>query len=90
MDVVGLQDTAEIGLVGRAAAQALEGRFLVAEGLQKRERELPGVERLLGERRYGLLNLNGVHTALSQPPIGELFPCRCVISDTVDDGATCF
>jgi hypothetical protein len=62
MDVVGLKDSAQVGPVRLALSQALEGRFLVAEGLQERERELAGVERPLGERRYGLFNLNGVHT----------------------------
>ncbi len=66
MDVVGLKDAAQVGLVRLALAQALEGRFLVAEGLQEGERKLPGVERPLGERRYGLLNLNSVHTAPSR------------------------
>src|SRR5205085_1587143 len=70
-----------------ALSQPPEGRVLVAEGLQEGERKLRCVERPLGERRYGLFNLYGVHTAPSQPPIGELFPCRCVKSDTVEDRA---
>ena len=65
MDVVCLKDAAQVGPVRLALSQALEGRLLVAEGLEERERELPGVERLLGEPRYGLFNLNGVHTAPS-------------------------
>jgi hypothetical protein len=50
MDVVGLEDTTQVGPVRLALAQALESRFLVAEGLQEGERKLPGVERPLGER----------------------------------------
>ena len=63
MDIVGLKHAAKVGLVGFALPKALKGRFLVAEGLQEGERELPGVERPFGKRRYGLFNLNSVHTA---------------------------
>src|SRR3954452_2338516 len=63
MDVVGLKDAAQVGFVRLALAQALEGRFLVAEGLQKSERKLLGIERLLGEGGYGFFDLNGVHAA---------------------------
>ena len=34
MDVVPLEDAADVGLARVAAAQALEGRFLVAEGFE--------------------------------------------------------
>ena len=50
MDFVALKDSTEIRVVRVTRAQALEGRFLVAEGLQERERKLGGIERLLGER----------------------------------------
>jgi hypothetical protein len=40
MDVVGLQNPAEVGLVRLPFAQLLEGSFLVAERLQKREGKL--------------------------------------------------
>ena len=63
VDVVGLQDAAQVGLVGRAGAQPLDRGFLVAEGLQEGERELAAVERQLGKRRYGFLDLDGVHTS---------------------------
>ena len=61
MDVVGLKDAAQVGLVRLALAQALDRRFLVAEGLQEGERKLRGVKRLLGQGRDGLFDLNGVH-----------------------------
>ena len=61
MDVVGLKDAAEVGLVRLALAQALERRFLVPEGLQEGERKFLGIERLLGQRGNGLFDLDGVH-----------------------------
>ena len=71
MDVVGLEDTAQVGFVRFALAQALDRRLLVAEGCEEGEGELPGVERLLGERRYGFLDLDGVHFLLicARPPV---------------------
>jgi hypothetical protein len=44
------KDPTQVGPVRLALTQALERRFLVAEGLQEGEWELPSVERLLGER----------------------------------------
>ena len=35
VDVVGLENAAEVGLVRRAGAQPLDGRFLVAEGFKE-------------------------------------------------------
>ena len=61
VDVVGLEDAAKVGFVGLARAQALERRFLVAEGLQEGERELRRVERLLGQGRYCFFDLDSVH-----------------------------
>ena len=61
MDVVRLEHAAEIGLIRFALAEALEGRFLVPEGLKKGEREFGRVEGLLGERGDGLFDLNGVY-----------------------------
>ena len=60
VDVVGLQDAAEVGLVRRARAQPLDRRLLVAEGFKEGERELRGVERLLREVGDGLFDLDGV------------------------------
>jgi len=67
VDVVGLKDTAEVGLVGLALAEPLEGRFLVPEGLQEGEGKFPSVERPLGEDGYGLLDLNSVHATRLRP-----------------------
>src|SRR3954447_19838578 len=75
MDVVGLKDAAQAGFVRLALAQALEGRFLVAEGLQEGERKLLGIERLLGKGGYGLLDLNGVHAV---PPLKYTLNVRLV------------
>jgi hypothetical protein len=61
-NVVPLKDAVQVGLVRLPLAQALEGYFLVAEGLQEGERELLGIERPFGERRDGLFNLNSVHS----------------------------
>jgi len=48
MDVVGLKDSAQVGPVRFALAQALDRRVLIAEGLQEVERKLAGVERPFG------------------------------------------
>ena len=50
VNVVGLKHAALVGLVGRSAAQTLDGRRFVAERLQKGERELLAIERQLGKR----------------------------------------
>ena len=46
VNVVGLQHAAEVGLVGGARAQALEGGVLVTEGLQEGIGELVPVKGL--------------------------------------------
>ena len=61
MNVVGLQDAADIGLVRRARAQALDRRLLVAEGHEEGIGELGRIKRLLGEFGNGLFDFNGVH-----------------------------
>lgn len=63
MNVVGLQDTAHVGLVRGACSEPLDRRFLVAERLQESEGEFATVERLLCECRDGFLNLDGVHVS---------------------------
>jgi hypothetical protein len=57
MDVVGLQDAAQIGLVGLALTQSLERGLLVSERLQERVRELFGLKRALRQRRDGFFDL---------------------------------
>lgn len=47
-----------------SCAQALDRRRLVAESSEERERKLSSVERLLGERGYGLFDLDGVHRVI--------------------------
>src|ERR1700682_3319573 len=49
MDVVGLEDAAQVRLVRLALSQACDCRLLVAEGLKEGEGKLGRIERLLGE-----------------------------------------
>ena len=65
MDVVGLEDAADIGLVRGARAQPFERRLLIAEGRKERIRELDGIERLLGKLRDRLFNLYGIHGCIA-------------------------
>ena len=60
MDVVGLENTAKIGLVRRPGTQALERGLLVAEGFEEGIGEGRGVEGLLRKVGDGLLDLDGV------------------------------
>ena len=59
--VVALEDTADVGFVGGAGAEALDRRLLVAEGREETERELVGTERGFGQCGDGFLDLHGVH-----------------------------
>lgn len=65
-----VENSAEIGLVGIAGAQALERGFLVAERLKERIGELDRVELLFGKGGDGLFDLDCVHCAklLILPP----------------------
>ena len=72
VDVVGLKNAAEVGLVRLALAEALEGRLLVAEGFEEREGELLRVERPLGQLRYRLFDLDSVH--FLESPTGPIIP----------------
>ena len=48
MNVIALKNaTFDIGAVGIAFFQAINGRFFIAEGLQERERETVCIKRLL-------------------------------------------
>lgn len=64
VDVVGLQDAADVGLVRCAGAQALDCRLLVSEGHEEGIGELCRIKGLLGEFGNGLFNLNGVHAVV--------------------------
>ncbi|XRP74414.1 hypothetical protein HF292_007165 [Acidithiobacillus ferruginosus] len=61
VDVTGLENTVEVGLVRRTGAKALEGRRLVAEGFQEGVGELCGVKGLLRKICDGLFDFYGVH-----------------------------
>jgi hypothetical protein len=76
MDVVGLQDPAEIRLVRRTRAKALERRFLVSKSFKEGKWEFCRIECPLRKRRNGFFNLNGVHTA--QSSASRLKRLRCV------------
>lgn len=54
MDIVGLENTAQIGLVRCPDTQALDGRGLVPEGFKEGIRKTRGVKRLLREVGNGL------------------------------------
>ena len=60
VDVVGLKDAAQVGLVRCTGTQTLEGRFLVAKGFKEGIGELCGVEGLLRKVSDGLFDLDGV------------------------------
>src|SRR3546814_13191969 len=70
VDVIGLKDAAHVRFVRHAASQALDGGFLVAEGLQERERKLGWVERTFGQSAYSFLDFNRVHF-LSTPSLAS-------------------
>lgn len=61
VDVAGLEHAAEIGLVGRATSQALEGCSLIAEGFQEGIWELSSVEGLFREVGDSLFDFYGIH-----------------------------
>jgi hypothetical protein len=61
VDVIALEEAADIGLVGRACTQPLDRGFFIPEGEQEGEGELGRVERLARQLRYGLLDLDSVH-----------------------------
>ena len=60
MEVVGLKDSAQVGPVRLALAQALDCRLLVAEGLKEGEWKLLSVEGLLSQRGNCLFDLDRV------------------------------
>ena len=59
-----LEDSAKVGAVRCARAQALDRRRLVAECLEKRERKVPGLEGPCGQRGNRFLDLDSVHGSL--------------------------
>jgi hypothetical protein len=61
VDVVGLKDAAQIGLVRHTGAQAFERGFLVPESLKELEGELLPLKGFFGQFGNGLFNFNGVH-----------------------------
>ena len=67
VDVAGLENTAEVGLVRRPRAQALDGRRLVAKGFKEGVGELCGVKGLLRKVCDGLFDFYGVHGRAASP-----------------------
>lgn len=60
MDIVGLENAAEVGLVRRPRAETLDGGFLVPEGFKEGIGEVGAIERLIRKVGYCLFNFNGV------------------------------
>ena len=61
MDIVGLENPADVGLVHGPRTKAGQGDLFVAEGLKKGVRKLLRVKRLACQIRYGLFDFYGVH-----------------------------
>jgi hypothetical protein len=72
VDVAGLENAAQVGLVRRPGAQALDGRGLVAEGFQEDVGERCGVKGLLRKVGNSLLNLYGVQVGPSWRRLGAV------------------
>jgi hypothetical protein len=60
VNVIGLKDAPQIGLVRCTGAQPLDRRILVSERLKKSEWELDRLEWLLSQSRDSFFDLNGV------------------------------
>ena len=66
VDVVPLENAADIGSIRRAGAEAPDGRWLVAERLQEAIGKPVRIERFPRKGRDGLFNLNGVHRGIPE------------------------
>jgi hypothetical protein len=66
VNVVGLKNTAKVGLVRGACAQPLDRRLLVAESFKEGIREAFGLKRLIRQLRNRFFYLDGVQ--LFSPP----------------------
>jgi hypothetical protein len=66
MNMIRLQNATKVGLVRCARPQFPDRGFLVPEGLQKRERKLSRIERLIGKCRDSFFDLNGIHVFAPQ------------------------
>ena len=60
VDVVGLQDAADVGFVGGAVAQAFEGGRFAAKSFDEPEGKFGWIERLFNDLRDGLFDFDGV------------------------------
>jgi hypothetical protein len=65
VNIVGLKNTAKVGLVRGAGAQPLDRRLLVAEGFKEGIREILGVKRLIRQLRNGFFYFNCVQLLAS-------------------------
>lgn len=77
MDVAALKDAADIGLVGRAGAQPLDGGLRVAERAQERKGKLPPVKGFKRKLRNGFFDLNRIHDntiSVARSPAKGSFP----------------
>lgn len=73
MYIVCLKHAAEIGLVGRSALQALQGRRFIAERFEEGIGECLALKWLLSEQRDGLFDLNCIHAEMCLLFPGLLF-----------------
>ena len=64
VDVAALEHATKVGVVRCPRAQTLDRRRPVAEGLEKRERKLAGLEGLSDQLGNRFLDLDGVHGSL--------------------------
>ena len=64
VDIVLLENPAEIGLVGGPTLKPLERGLLVSKGFQKCPREGLRIKRLLSQPRYRLLDLYSIHSGV--------------------------
>lgn len=81
MDVVALQNPANIGTVAVAVTQALNGRGFVAERFEELKRKFHRIERAFRQRRNGFFNFDGVHSGQSIPTIFPIRPQRAALAD---------
>jgi hypothetical protein len=74
VNVVGLEDTAEIGFVRCTCAQSLDRRLFVAEASRKALGKVLSLERLIRQRRDRFFYFDGLHLSSSRIVRGVMLP----------------
>jgi hypothetical protein len=82
MNVIGLENAAEVGFIRGPGAEALDRRLFVPECFKERERKALGIERLVRELLRSLLLFRRHSTVRSFPWAIQLAPLVMVVSDT--------